>query len=96
MRALWTGALPLPRAFWDWAILGGFFVNLAATAASLALVVAGVHVFWPLAVHLAPLPYNILVLVAVWRSAVAYAGPPVWAKLARLAIVVWTATVIIV
>ena len=87
--------MPLPRAFWDWAILGGFFVNLAATAGSMALLVAGLPAVFALAVHLAPLPYNAVMLVAVWRSAAAYAGPPVWATLARLAILVWTAAVTI-
>ena len=92
-QALWTGALPLQRAFWDYAMLGGFFVNLAASVGSMALLVAGFPAVLTLAVHLAPLPYNVLVLVGVWRSAALYPGPPIWASLARAAIVIWTATV---
>ena len=95
VRALWKGALPLQRAFWDYAILGGFFVNLAASIGSMALLVAGFPAVLPLAVHLAPLPYNVLVLVGVWRSAARYSGPPSWANLARGAIVIWTAAVTI-
>ncbi|MFZ1413187.1 MAG: hypothetical protein WAS73_01210 [Defluviicoccus sp.] len=95
LRALWTGAVPLPRAFWDYAILAGFFVNLAATAASMALVVAGLPAVIALAVHFAPLPYTVLTLVGVWRSAERYAGPPVWATLARAAIVLWTAVLVV-
>lgn len=95
LRTLWMGAVPLPRAFWDYAILIGFFVNFAATAGSMALVVAGLPAVISLAVHLAPLPYTVLTLVGVWRSAARYAGPPVWATLARAAIVLWTAVVVV-
>ena len=42
-------------------------------------------------VHLSPLPYNLLALVAVWRSAANWRGAPRWATLARLVIVVWLA-----
>ena len=30
-----------------------------------------------------PLPYNLFVCVAVWRSAARYAGPAHWAEVAR-------------
>lgn len=86
---LWEGAVPLARAFWEYAILYGLMANLAATLAAAALTAAGVHPALTLAVFLLPVPYNILVLVAVWRSAGRYAGPPHWAALARAAIVVW-------
>jgi hypothetical protein len=38
---------------------------------------------------LLPLPYAVLVVVAVWRSAVHYRGPPERAQLAKAGIVVW-------
>ena len=37
-----------------------------------------------------PIPYNLLMLVAVWQSARAYTGARLWADLARLAIIIWT------
>lgn len=87
--------MPLPRAFWDYAVLGGFAINFAATVGSLALVVAEYPAPLALAVHLAPLPYTVLTLVGVWRSTLRYAGPPLWARAARGAIVIWTMALII-
>ena len=45
----------------------GTLVNLCATFAALLMVAQGVAAHWALAVHLAPLPYNLFLLVAVWR-----------------------------
>ena len=36
-----------------------------------------------------PVPYNISIVVAVWRSAARYPGPKSWADLARLGVVIW-------
>ena len=41
------------------------------------------------AAFLLPIPYNLLVGVAVWRSADRYQGPQRWADLARAASLVW-------
>lgn len=89
VRRLWSGGVPLVRAFWDYAVIGGFVVNLAATIGSMALVVRDAPPWLAVVVHFLALPYNVLVLVAVWRSAGNYAGSPLWAKLARAAVVVW-------
>lgn len=40
-------------------------------------------------VNAVPIPYNVLVLVGVWRSAARWQGEAVWALLARLVIAVW-------
>jgi hypothetical protein len=86
---LWRGEFTLRRAFWDYAIIYGSLLNLAATLAAFAANAAG----WPLAVAAAiffsPLPYNLLAVLNVWRSAERYPGPPLWAHLARIAVVVW-------
>ena len=75
---LWSGRLPLSTAFWSYAVFWGFFVNLAALAVSLVLVMAGPPGHengpnWPiyLAVlaHILPIPFNGAVFVGVWRSA---------------------------
>jgi hypothetical protein len=34
-------------------------------------------------------PYNFLMVVAVWRSAARYAGNAIWSTLARALILVW-------
>jgi hypothetical protein len=38
-----------------------------------------------------PIPYNLFMLVAVWRSAERYTGPRERAELARAVIILWTA-----
>ena len=36
-----------------------------------------------------PVPYNIFMVVAVWRSADRYRGAKTWAELARVSTVIW-------
>jgi hypothetical protein len=88
-RRLWRGDMTLRSAFWDYAIIYGSLLNLATTVAALGAYAAG----WPLAVaaaiFLSPLPYNLLAVLNVWRSAERYSGPRLWANLARLVVVIW-------
>ncbi len=88
---LWNGRVPLARAFWDWAVIYGSFANLAATGIALAMIVFDWPALLAVAVHFLPVPYNLLMVVAVWRSAARYQGDPIWAQLARGAILVWAA-----
>ena len=71
LRRLWRGELPLAEAFWLWAVLGAIGYALAAWIAGYAL----------------SIPYNILALVGVWRSADRYQergeGEDIWAHAAR-------------
>ena len=85
LRALWSGDLPLGEAFWTWAIGVALFVNLTTTVLFLVLITAdrpwaALFVGYALSV-----PYNVLALVGVWRSAARYPGPPAHADLARIA-----------
>ena len=86
---LWRGEVSLPRTFWEYAILYGTILNMLTTAAMFAAVAAGLPVLVALAVHLLATPYNIFVVVAVWRSAARYRGPPHWPMLARAAAIAW-------
>jgi hypothetical protein len=88
VRALWSGDLPLGEAFWTWAIAVGLMVNLTTTALFLALIAvdrpwAALFVGYALSV-----PYNVLAVVGVWRSAARYQGPASHAELARIAVVI--------
>lgn len=85
---LWRGEVPLAEAFWSYAILGGLALNVTATFAMFLLL--KVDNAAAVAVFLLPVPYNLFMLGAVWRSAERYTGPPAWAQAARIAIVVWT------
>ncbi len=81
---LWRGELPLEDAFWNWAVLGGLLVNLSSSALFLVLIMAD----WPVTALIAgyaySVPYNIVVLVAVLRSAEGYNGDRRFADLARI------------
>ena len=86
---MWRGEIALPRMFWDYGIICGTLLNLVATLAALAVLASGWPATLALATFLLPLPYTILVVVGVWRSAAHYRGARKWADLARIAIVVW-------
>ncbi len=94
MRAavgFWRGEVPLGRAFRPWGILGGGVVALFATVLALALVTAGAPAWLAALVFAAHVPWNLVLLVGVWRSA---GRPEVGgdtAFLARLAIAAWLA-----
>ncbi len=89
VAGLWAGRVPLGTAFWWYAIVGGTALNLAATLAAFALLAAGAPAPLAVIVFALPIAYNLLTLVAVWRSAAAYAGPKLLADLARIASLVW-------
>ncbi len=83
------GEIPLVRAFWLYAVGYGALINLLATSAAFGVLAAGGAGLLALAVFLLPLPYNVLGVIAVWRSADRYRGDPSLATAARIAIVAW-------
>lgn len=90
MRSLWRGEVPLSRAFWEYAVVYGLIATLCAGGAAAAALIADLPVAIAILLHLLPVPYYLVALVGVWRSAAAYPGPPIWSSLARPAVVVWT------
>jgi hypothetical protein len=90
LRALWSGEVPLSEAFWTFAIGIGLLVNLITSGLFLTLITfdrpwAALFVGYALSV-----PYNILALVGVWRSAARYPGDALHADLARVVTAVVT------
>ena len=83
LRRLWRGELALVDAFWNWAVFGGLIVNLTSSAAFLFLIMAGQPVAAAICGYALSVPFNIVVLVGVWRSAARYDGERRWADLAR-------------
>jgi hypothetical protein len=84
LRALWAGELPLGEAFWTFAIGIGLLVNLSTSALFLALITldrpwSALFVGYVLSV-----PYNVVALVGVWRSAARHQGKTLYADLARI------------
>ena len=83
MMSLWRGELPLSDAFWTWAVLGAVAVNLSTSIAFLLLIMAEQPVAALIVGYAVSIPYNILALVGVWRSAARHPGPALQADLAR-------------
>jgi hypothetical protein len=89
LRKLWAGEIPLAVAFWEYTVVYGFVANLVATLGFFAAVAAEAPDALAILIFLLPVPYNLLVLVAVWRSADRHPGSRMWAELARAAAVLW-------
>jgi len=87
LLARWRGDVSLRKAlWWDMAAVGTL-VNLAAALIALLLLARDVSTGVGAVVYFAPLPYNLLLLVSVWRSAARTGGPQ--AATARLLAVLW-------
>jgi hypothetical protein len=87
---LWQGKLPLGRAFWLWGVLGGASVSLTSTLAAALLLAADAPAWLAALAFAVHLPWNLVLLVGVWRSA---GRPEVGrgvAQLAQGAILAWT------
>ena len=85
---LWRGELPLDTVFWNWAVFGGLIINVTSSVGFVLLVVADQPIAALMVGYLLSVPYNIAVLVGVWRSAERYEGERRWADLAKLITVV--------
>jgi len=88
LRSLWFGALPLGEAFWTWAICVGLVVNLTTSALFLAMIAADRPWLALLFGYALSVPYNVLAVVGVWRSAGRYQGPASHADLARIVTII--------
>ncbi len=78
----------MPEAFWWYAVVCGVLANFVTSGLFLILIVTDVNPWLLVPAFLLPVPYNIFVIVAVWRSAEQYQGDKKWADLARAATVV--------
>ena len=87
----WNGETPIGRLFWVDLIFVGTLINLAVAFVSLVLLGLKLPLWLALAAFLAPVPYNVFLVFAVWRTtggmpadtAGAYrAGALVWLALA--------------
>lgn len=87
LLARWRGEIPLRVALWwdMWCV--GTVVNLAAALAALLLLARDAPDGLGAAVYFAPLPYNLFLLVSLWRSAARTGGPA--AAAARLLAGLW-------
>jgi hypothetical protein len=88
LHRLWHGEVPLPQAFWNWAVFGGIAVNGLTSILFLMLLMYEQIATAFIVGYALSIPYNAFVTVAVWRSAARYDGERRWADLARAVTVV--------
>lgn len=67
LRSRWHGQVPLKVLLWRDMVWVGTLINVAASFLALAALALGAHSGLAVALHLAPLPYNVFLLAAVLR-----------------------------
>jgi len=67
--ARWNGRIPPRRLVWWEVLTVGTLVNAVAGLASLILLTRGIDGGTWVALHFLLLPYNVFLLLAVWRTA---------------------------
>ena len=71
----WRGTVPLPRLLWRDTVVVGSLINLIAALASVIAWERGVGPAAAAVIFFSPLPYNLFLLLAVWRSSEAVGEP---------------------
>lgn len=64
----WRAQIGWPTLFWRDLLLIGTSLNLLMTGTALVLISRDVPMQWVLLAHLSPLPYNLLIVSAIWRA----------------------------
>jgi hypothetical protein len=86
-RARWRGEALLDRLFWRDMLLVGTILNVTSSALALILLGLKLPLWLVLAVHFLPVPYNIFLTIAVWRTAEKVGG--LKAQLVMLGSALW-------
>ncbi|MBA1141048.1 hypothetical protein [Mesorhizobium neociceri] len=68
-RSRWQSLTPLDRLFWRDLVVVGTAISIASSVAALILLGLKLPLPWVLLVHFSPVPYNIFLTLAVWRTA---------------------------
>jgi len=89
LKQLWLGQLPLRESFWRYAVTYDLVLNVGATLAALAFILADFPIAFAVIVHFLPLPYSIFAATGTWRSADRYQGNPFHAGAAKFALIMW-------
>ncbi|PWJ91754.1 MULTISPECIES: hypothetical protein [Mesorhizobium] len=93
-RARWQGLVPLDRLFWRDLVLVGTAFNVASLVAAIILLGLKLPLAVVLAVHFAPVPYNIFLTFAVWRTTEKVSGAK--ASLMTLGATLWLILTVVV
>ncbi|WP_192182022.1 hypothetical protein [Mesorhizobium amorphae] len=93
-RSRWQGLVPLDQLFWRDLVLVGTAINIALSVVALILLGMKLSLAVVLAVHFLPVPYNIFLTFAVWRTAEKSGGTK--ASLMMLGSALWLILVVVV
>lgn len=66
--ARWTGRIPVATLFWRDMVVVGTTVNIAATLTAVLLLALEAPAVLAVAVHFAPVPWNVFLFASVWRA----------------------------
>ena len=67
LKSRWDGEADLQLLLWRDVLAVGTLINLVAGFAAFILLTRDVAPVWAVSVHLLPVPYNIFLLLSVWR-----------------------------
>jgi hypothetical protein len=83
----WNGDVRFIRLFVTDTLVVGTLINVVATVAAVLLLGAEVPDWLAVTVHFLPLPYNLFLFLAVWRTSERRQVPFAWA--AQIAAALW-------
>ena len=86
---MWRGEHDLHDTFWRYTIMYGLLVNIVTSIAFVTLVTGGHPAMASIVGYGFSLPYNIFVVVAVWRSASRYQGMQTTSAFMRVVAILW-------
>lgn len=67
-RSRWNGRLPIAALFWRDMVIVGTTVNIAATLTAVLLLALEAPAPLAVAIHFAPVPWNVFLFASVWRT----------------------------
>ncbi len=86
-RALWAGTEPLHLVVISDMLIGGTLINVVAMALAFVLFGLGAPAWIGTAIFVAPIPYNVFLVLVVWQTGAV--SRSIWTWPARVVAVVW-------
>ena len=68
LRQRWQARVAWQTLFWRDLLMIGTGLNVLMTGTALLLMLQDAPMHWVLLAHLSPLPYNLLIVSALWRA----------------------------
>jgi hypothetical protein len=93
-RVLWSGTEPLHRVIVSDMLIGGTLINVVAMGAAFVLFGLEAPVWLATVVFFSPVPYNLFLVLVVWKTASMSGSPLAWP--ARVLSLLWAAVMVLV